>query len=191
MSIKGEEFMAQAEKAKVFMTGRSQAVRPVGPGPNFSPGRKAWVRIGDTPSAVGAAHSQLTACFAASDTPSRIGCTASSKPAKTSNRAACWECAAPTALGVSPILTQAFRPGLKFGCGPTGLHKVERVAGHASGVDPLTTDEVYTRRDPQSGDLILSEAPGGQHRRLSAVTEAQTEKIAGNICGYLWLSQTG
>jgi antitoxin VapB len=25
----------------------------------------------------------------------------------------------------------------------------------------FTTDEVYIRRDPQSGDLILSEAPGG------------------------------
>ncbi len=24
----------------------------------------------------------------------------------------------------------------------------------------ITTDEVYIRRDPQSGDLILSEAPG-------------------------------
>ena len=25
----------------------------------------------------------------------------------------------------------------------------------------FATDEVYIRRDPQSGDLILSEAPGG------------------------------
>ncbi len=28
----------------------------------------------------------------------------------------------------------------------------------------FTTDEVYIRRDPQSGDLILSEAPGGWRR---------------------------
>jgi antitoxin VapB len=36
----------------------------------------------------------------------------------------------------------------------------------------FTTDEVYIRRDPQSGDLILSEAPGGWDEIFSALDKA-------------------
>jgi antitoxin VapB len=34
------------------------------------------------------------------------------------------------------------------------------------------TDEVYIRRDPQSGDLILSEAPGGWDEIFAALDKA-------------------
>jgi antitoxin VapB len=33
----------------------------------------------------------------------------------------------------------------------------------------FTTDEVYVRRDPQSGDLILSQAPGGWEEIFAAL----------------------
>jgi antitoxin VapB len=36
----------------------------------------------------------------------------------------------------------------------------------------FTTDEVYIRRDPQSGDLILSEAPGGWDEIFAALDKA-------------------
>jgi antitoxin VapB len=36
----------------------------------------------------------------------------------------------------------------------------------------FTTDEVYIRRDPQSGDLILSEAPGGWEEIFAALDKA-------------------
>jgi antitoxin VapB len=36
----------------------------------------------------------------------------------------------------------------------------------------FTADEVYIRRDPQSGDLILSEAPGGWDEIFAALDEA-------------------
>jgi antitoxin VapB len=36
----------------------------------------------------------------------------------------------------------------------------------------FTTDEVYIRRDPQSGDLILSEAPGGWDEIFDALDKA-------------------
>ena len=36
----------------------------------------------------------------------------------------------------------------------------------------FTTKEVYVRRDPQSGDLILSEAPGGWDEIFAALDKA-------------------
>jgi antitoxin VapB len=36
----------------------------------------------------------------------------------------------------------------------------------------FATEEVYIRRDPQSGDLILSEAPGGWDEIFSALDKA-------------------
>lgn len=36
----------------------------------------------------------------------------------------------------------------------------------------FTTDEVYIRRDPQSGDLILSQAPGGWDEIYAALDNA-------------------
>ena len=36
----------------------------------------------------------------------------------------------------------------------------------------LTTDEVYIRRDPQNGDLILSEAPGGWEEIFAVLDKA-------------------
>jgi antitoxin VapB len=36
----------------------------------------------------------------------------------------------------------------------------------------FTTDEVYIRRDPQNGDLILSEAPGGWDEVFAALDSA-------------------
>lgn len=36
----------------------------------------------------------------------------------------------------------------------------------------FTTDEVYIRRDPQSGDLILSEAPGDWNEIFAALDKA-------------------
>jgi antitoxin VapB len=36
----------------------------------------------------------------------------------------------------------------------------------------FTTDEVYVRRDPQSGDLILSQAPGGWDEIYAALDQA-------------------
>jgi len=36
----------------------------------------------------------------------------------------------------------------------------------------FATDEVYIRRDPQSGDLILSEAPGGWEEIFAALDNA-------------------
>jgi antitoxin VapB len=36
----------------------------------------------------------------------------------------------------------------------------------------FATDEVYIRRDPQSGDLILSEAPGGWDEIFAALDDA-------------------
>jgi antitoxin VapB len=36
----------------------------------------------------------------------------------------------------------------------------------------FTADEVYIRRDPQSGDLVLSEAPGGWDEVFAALDEA-------------------
>jgi antitoxin VapB len=36
----------------------------------------------------------------------------------------------------------------------------------------IATDEVYIRRDPQSGDLILSEAPGGWEEIFAALDKA-------------------
>jgi len=36
----------------------------------------------------------------------------------------------------------------------------------------FTTDEVYVRRDPQSGDLILSQAPGGWDEIYAALDAA-------------------
>jgi len=36
----------------------------------------------------------------------------------------------------------------------------------------FTTDEVYIRRDPQSGDLILSEAPGSWDEIFVALDKA-------------------
>jgi antitoxin VapB len=36
----------------------------------------------------------------------------------------------------------------------------------------FATDEVYIRRDPQSGDLILSEAPGGWDEIFTALDQA-------------------
>jgi antitoxin VapB len=36
----------------------------------------------------------------------------------------------------------------------------------------FSTDEVYVRRDPQSGDLILSEAPGGWDEIFDALDNA-------------------
>ena len=36
----------------------------------------------------------------------------------------------------------------------------------------FTTSEVYLRRDPQSGDLILSQAPGGWSEIFAALDEA-------------------
>jgi antitoxin VapB len=36
----------------------------------------------------------------------------------------------------------------------------------------FATEEVYIRRDPQSGDLILSEAPGGWDGIFSALDKA-------------------
>jgi antitoxin VapB len=36
----------------------------------------------------------------------------------------------------------------------------------------FATDEVYIRRDPQSGDLILSEAPGGWDEIFAALDNA-------------------
>ena len=37
----------------------------------------------------------------------------------------------------------------------------------------FTTDEVYIRRDPQSGDLILSEAPGGWDEIFAALDKVR------------------
>jgi len=36
----------------------------------------------------------------------------------------------------------------------------------------FTTNEVYIRRDPQSGDLILSEAPGGWDEIFASLDKA-------------------
>jgi antitoxin VapB len=36
----------------------------------------------------------------------------------------------------------------------------------------FTTDEVYIRRDPQTGDLILSQAPGGWEEIYAALDQA-------------------
>lgn len=36
----------------------------------------------------------------------------------------------------------------------------------------FTSNEVYLRRDPQSGDLILSEAPGGWDEIFAALDKA-------------------
>jgi antitoxin VapB len=36
----------------------------------------------------------------------------------------------------------------------------------------FATDEVYIRRDPQNGDLILSEAPGGWDEIFAALDKA-------------------
>jgi antitoxin VapB len=36
----------------------------------------------------------------------------------------------------------------------------------------FATDEVYIRRDPQSGDLVLSEAPGGWDEIFAALDNA-------------------
>jgi antitoxin VapB len=36
----------------------------------------------------------------------------------------------------------------------------------------FTTDEVFIRRDPQTGDLILSQAPGGWDEVFSALDQA-------------------
>ncbi len=36
----------------------------------------------------------------------------------------------------------------------------------------FATDEVYIRRDPQSGDLILSKAPGGWDEIFAALDKA-------------------
>lgn len=36
----------------------------------------------------------------------------------------------------------------------------------------FSTKEVYIRRDPQSGDLILSEAPGGWDEIFAALDKA-------------------
>ncbi len=36
----------------------------------------------------------------------------------------------------------------------------------------FTTEEVYVRRDPQSGDLILSQAPGGWNEIYAALDQA-------------------
>jgi antitoxin VapB len=36
----------------------------------------------------------------------------------------------------------------------------------------FATDEVYIRKDPQSGDLILSEAPGGWDEIFAALDQA-------------------
>jgi antitoxin VapB len=36
----------------------------------------------------------------------------------------------------------------------------------------FSSDEVYVRRDPQSGDLILSEAPGGWDEIFAALDNA-------------------
>ena len=36
----------------------------------------------------------------------------------------------------------------------------------------FTVDEVYIRRDPQSGDLILSQAPGGWNEIYAALDKA-------------------
>ncbi len=36
----------------------------------------------------------------------------------------------------------------------------------------FTVDEVYIRRDPQSGDLILSQAPGGWNEIYTALDKA-------------------
>lgn len=36
----------------------------------------------------------------------------------------------------------------------------------------FTTEEVYIRRDPQSGDLILSQAPGGWDEIYAALDNA-------------------
>lgn len=36
----------------------------------------------------------------------------------------------------------------------------------------FTTEEVYVRRDPQSGDLILSQAPGGWDDIYAALDQA-------------------
>jgi antitoxin VapB len=36
----------------------------------------------------------------------------------------------------------------------------------------FSTNEVYIRRDPQSGDLILSEAPGGWDEIFAALDKA-------------------
>jgi len=36
----------------------------------------------------------------------------------------------------------------------------------------FTTDEVYIRRDPQSGDVILSQAPGTWEEIFAALDEA-------------------
>jgi antitoxin VapB len=36
----------------------------------------------------------------------------------------------------------------------------------------FSTDEVYVRRDPQSGDLILSQAPGGWEEIYAALDQA-------------------
>jgi antitoxin VapB len=40
----------------------------------------------------------------------------------------------------------------------------------------FTTDEVYIRRDPQSGDLILSEAPGSWDEIFAALDKAAFPK---------------
>jgi antitoxin VapB len=37
----------------------------------------------------------------------------------------------------------------------------------------FTSDEVYVRRDPQSGDLILSQAPGGWEEVFAALDQAE------------------
>jgi antitoxin VapB len=37
----------------------------------------------------------------------------------------------------------------------------------------FATDEVYIRRDPQTGDLILSQAPGGWEEIYAALDEAE------------------
>ena len=37
----------------------------------------------------------------------------------------------------------------------------------------FSTDEVYVRRDPQSGDLILSQAPGGWDEIYAALDRAE------------------
>jgi antitoxin VapB len=36
----------------------------------------------------------------------------------------------------------------------------------------FTTDEVFIRRDPQTGDLILSQSPGGWDEVFSALDQA-------------------
>jgi antitoxin VapB len=45
----------------------------------------------------------------------------------------------------------------------------------------FTTDEVYIRRDPQSGDLILSEAPGGWDEIFAGLDKAGFPMISWRI----------